>query len=79
MARGKTIKLEVADKDVTVHAPTAGVLLDAAEKYKEVAAQGAYIARTCANMTEQEFRALDVLDMNALQEAVGSFLGRTEA
>ncbi|MDR0666871.1 MAG: phage tail assembly protein [Campylobacteraceae bacterium] len=76
MTRSKTVKLEVANKEVTIHAPTVGVIINASESSKNEVAQGAAVAAACCNMTETEIRALDALDFNVIQKVITDFLGQ---
>ncbi|MDR2100094.1 MAG: phage tail assembly protein [Campylobacteraceae bacterium] len=75
MARSKTIKLKIADKEVTIHAPTVGVIVEASENNAGEVKQGISVAARCCNMTESEIKALDISDFNAIQAVITGFLG----
>jgi hypothetical protein len=77
MIRTKTVKLEVLGKEVTVNAPTVGVVKNAAIRHKTEEEKMVFISAACTNMTESEIDALDLLDYLSLQTVIQSFLEGT--
>jgi hypothetical protein len=77
MARSKVVKLEVLGKELTVNAPTVGVIKNAGIRYKTEEEKMVFIAASCTNMLESEIDALDYADFVVLTMEISHFLDGT--